>query len=81
MNDTLNDIISKGENSEFTDKETAEKINSAIASGETITVAPTVEEINTGNTQASEDIKAIENELKQITQENKSFISRSCHYF
>lgn len=72
LNDTLNDIISKGENSEFTDKETAEKINSAIASGETITVAPTVEEINTGNTQASEDIKAIENELKQITQENNS---------
>ena len=72
LNDTLNDIISKGENSEFTDKETAEKINNAIASGETITVAPTVEEIDTGNTQASEDIKAIENELKQITQENNS---------
>lgn len=72
LNETLNDIISKGENSQFTDKETADKINNAIASGETITVTPTVEEINTGNTQASDDIKAIEKELKQMTQENNS---------
>ena len=72
LNETLNDIISKGENSPFTDKETAKKINSAISSGETITMAPTVEEINTGSTEASEDIKAIEKELKQITQENNS---------
>ena len=72
LNETLNDIISKGENSPFTDKETAKKINSAISSGETITMAPTVEEINTGSTEATEDIKAIEKELKQITQENNS---------
>ena len=72
LNETLNDIISKGENSPFTDKETAKKINSAISSGETITMAPTVEEINTGSTEATEDIKAIEKELKQITQEKNS---------
>ncbi|MFQ6862458.1 MAG: Ig-like domain-containing protein [Beduini sp.] len=72
LNDTLNDIISKGTDSVYTDEKTVQNINDAIASGETITVNPTVEEINTANPQASEDIKAIEKELKQITQENNS---------